>query len=109
MSKKHIYQPGDLLIEYWLCKGELINVARYLVIDKEEVIHCSIRDVGYTSYKCYIMYTHDPWKREDNSGLLDVGLIYEIVHWNDMDAIMSWAPTDRLDVVQSGLSWEDVD
>ena len=107
MSKKHLYNPGDLLIEYWLCNEKEINVSRYLVIDKKEVTHCEIRDVGYTSYMCYVMYTHDPWEREDRSGLLDVGDIHEIIHWHDMDIISYWAPTDRLDVVESGLSWDE--
>ena len=108
MIKKHyLYNPGDLLIEYWICDGEEINVSRYLVIDKKEVIHCSMRDVGYTSYYCYVMYTYDPWNREDRSGLLSVGEIYEIICWNDMDAISYWYPTDRLDVVESGLLWDD--
>ena len=107
MSKEYLYSPGDLLIEYWLCDGKEINVSRYLVIDKKEVIHCEMRDVGYTSYMCYVMYTYDPWKREDRSGLLDVGDIYEIICWNDMDAISYWYPTDRLDVVRSGLLWDD--
>jgi hypothetical protein len=109
MSKKHLYNPGDLLVEYWLYKGEEVNVSRYIVIDKEEVTHCEMRDVGYTSYKCYVLYTFDPWEREDRNGLLDVGDIYEIVHWHDMDAISYFPPTDRLDVVESGLSWEDMD
>jgi len=107
MIKKHLYGPGDLLIEYWLCKGKEINVSRYLVIAKKEVTHCEIGDVGYTSYTCYVMYTHDPWEREDRSGLLDVGDIHEIMHWNDMDVIAYCAPTDRLDVVESGLLWDD--
>ena len=106
MIKKYLYNPGDLLIEYWLCNGEEINVARYLVISKEDVIHCEIQDVGYTSYYCYVMYTHDPWKREDRSGLLSVGKTYEIIHWSDMDDI-TLPPTDRIDVVESGLLWDD--
>ncbi len=107
MIKKHLYSPGDLLIEYWLCKGKEINVSRCIVIDKKEVTHCEMRDVGYTTYYCYVMYTHDPWKREDRNGLLSVGEIQEIIHWNDMDVITYWAPTDRLDVVESGLLWDD--
>ena len=43
MSKKHLYNPGDLLIEYWEHNGKQINVARYLVISKEDVVHCSVR------------------------------------------------------------------
>tara|TARA_R100000700_G_C3063365_1_gene77061 strand:- start:209 stop:535 length:327 start_codon:yes stop_codon:yes gene_type:complete len=108
MTKKYIYQPGDLLIEYWDYDGKQINVARYLVISKEEITHCDIQDIGYTSYYCYVMYTYDPWKREDRNGLLDVGKTYEIIHWNDMDDTIP-PYTDRLDVVQSGLSWEDMD
>ena len=108
MSKKHIYQPGDLLIEYREYEGRQINVARYLVFKKEEITHCDIQDIGYTSYYCYVMYTHDPWEREDRSGLLDVGKTYEIIHWSDMDDI-TLPPTDRVDVVESGLSWEDMD
>ena len=107
MSKKHLFNPGDLLVEYWFYDGEEINVSRYLVINKKEVIHCEVREVGYTSYQCYVMYTHDPWGREDRNGLLDVGEIYEIIHWNDMEPITAWIPTDRLDVVESGLLWDD--
>ena len=107
MFKDYIYSPGDLLIEYWLYNGEEVNVSRYIVIDKEEIMHCEIRDVGYTSYKCYVLYTHDPWGREDRNGLLDVGEIHEIVHWHDMDVMSYWYPTDRLDVVKSGLLWDE--
>ena len=53
----------------------------------------------------YILMTHGEGKIE--TGFLDVGDIYEIVHWNDMDVISYWYPTDRLDVVKSGLLWDD--
>ena len=106
MIKKHIYQPGDLLIEYREYEGKQINVARYLVISKEEITHCDIQDIGYTSYYCYVMYTHDPWKREDRNGVLDFGKTNEIVHWNDM-ADITLPPSDRVEVVESGLSWDD--
>jgi hypothetical protein len=109
MIKNHLYNPGDILLEYWRYKGKEINVARYMVIKKREVEHCSMKDVGYTSYDCYVMYTYDQWEREDRNGLRDVGELYEITHWNDMDAYQLWAYTDRVEVVRSGLTWEDMD
>ena len=109
MLKNHLYNPGDILIEYWNYKGREINVARYMVIKKKEVAHCEIRDVGYTSYNCYVMYTYDPWERKDRNGLMDIGELYEIVQWHDMDLIEPWLIGDRLEVVKSGLTWEDMD
>ncbi len=108
MIKKHyLYNPGDLLIEYWDVKGRKVNIARYIVYDKNEVKHCTMKDVGYTSYKCYVMYTHDPWNREDRSGLNMVGETYEITCWNDMDCVSPNYPIDGIDVVRSGLLWDD--
>lgn len=109
MIKNHAYRPGDLLIEYWDIDGTKVNIARYIIYDKEDVMHCTMKDVGYTSYKAYVIYTHDPYNREDRSGLPDLGQTYEITHWNDMDVITPCYPWDWIDVVKSGLSWEDVD
>jgi len=109
MLKNDLYNPGDLLIGYWYYKGREVNVSRYIVIDKKEVPHCEIRDVGYTSYKCYVMYTYDPWGREDRNGLKEAGEIYEVMQWHDMDAMGLWLDSDRLEVVRSGLTWEDMD
>ena len=107
MLKKHLYNPGDMIIEYWEVKGIKVNIARYLIYDKEYGGHSE--DFGYTSYKAYIMYTYDPYERSDRSGLGQVGETYEIKHWNDWDVLTPHSPYDGIEVVESGLSWEDID
>ncbi len=109
VKRHYVYNPGDIVIESWEVKGNNIVVGMYLVYDKEYTQHCYDKDIGYTSYKCYVMFTHDPYGREDKSGLLNVGETYEITHWNDMDVLSPNFPGDWIKVVQSGLSWEDVD
>ena len=107
MFKDYIYSPGDLLIEYWEVKGTKVNIARYIIYDKEDTIHSFDDEIGYTSYKAYVLYTYDPYKREDRSGLLSVGQTYELNHWNDMDEVVQYTPNDGIEVVKSGLSWDD--
>ena len=109
MLKKYLYNPGDLLIEYWEVEGNKINVARYLVYDKQDIKHEYLPDVFYTCYSCYVMYTGDPYQLGDKSGLDSVGDTHEIVCWNDMEQLDYNYPTDGIEVVKSGLTWEDVD
>ena len=109
MFKDYIYGPGDILIEYWKVKGINVNIARYLIYDKEDVIHSFDNEIGYTTYKAYVLYTYDPYNREDRSGLLSVGQTYELNHWNDMDEVIQYIPNDGVEVVKSGLLWEDMD
>ena len=108
-KKDYIYSPGDLLIEYWDIKGTKVNIARYIIYDKEDVIHSLDSEIGYTSYKAYVLYTYDPYGREDRSGLLSVGQTYELNHWNDMDEVIQYTPNDGIEVVKSGLLWGDGD
>ena len=42
MIKNHVYRPGDLLIEYWDIDGTKVNIARYIIYDKEDVMHCTM-------------------------------------------------------------------
>jgi len=109
MFKDYLYNPGDLLIEYWDVEGIKVNIARYLIYDKKDTIHSFDDELGYTSYKAYVLYTYDPYNRKDRSGLLSVGQTYELNHWNDMDEVIQYTPHDGIEVVKSGLSWEDVD
>lgn len=109
MSIKHLYNPGDLIAQHWNVSGEQVLTALYLIYDKEDILHCSARDIGYTSYKCYVMYSHCPYGRDDRSGLNNVGETYEITHWNDWDIVSTEFPSDWAVVGESGLSWEDVD
>ena len=107
MFKDYLYGPGDILIEYWKVKGISVNIARYLIYDKEDVIHSFDDEIGYTTYKAYVLYTYDPYNRKDRSGLLSVGQTYELNHWNDMDEVIQYTPSDGLKVVKSGLLWDD--
>ena len=106
---KHLYNPGDIVYEYWEVDGIKINIARYLIYDKEDVLNCYMKDVGYTSYTSYVMYTYDPYERDDRSGLSLPGDRYEIICWNDMDVLQPNYPVDMVNVVKSGLSWEEED
>tara|TARA_R100000322_G_scaffold27595_1_gene17282 strand:+ start:210 stop:539 length:330 start_codon:yes stop_codon:yes gene_type:complete len=109
MIINHMFNPGDIIGQNWNIDGEEVLTALYLIYDKEDTIHCYHEDIGYTSYKCYVLYTYDPYGREDRSGLKNVGETYEITQWNDMDVLDTNFPCDWIKVVQSGLSWEDVD
>jgi len=108
MIKKHLYNPGDLVAQHWNVNGEEILTALYLIYDKVDTKH-SIEDVGYTSYRGYVVFTHCPYGREDRSGLNSVGETYEITHWNDWEIVNTEYPSEWTVVGESGLSWEDAD
>jgi hypothetical protein len=109
MFKHYMYNPGDIIKDIWKIEGKDICIGMYIIYDKNEIVHCSVRELGYISYKGYVMYSYDPYEREDRSGLKSVGEVREFVCWNDMDALNSDYPSDWVKVVESGLSWEDTD
>ena len=106
---KSAYNPGDIVIERWEVKGKQVISGMYLVYDRKISIHSQYDDIASITYKAYVMYTYDPYGRTDRSGLLNVGDTYEFIHWNDMDIIDPNHPAFGREVVQSGLSWEDVE
>tara|TARA_R110000824_G_scaffold19275_2_gene74931 strand:+ start:583 stop:915 length:333 start_codon:yes stop_codon:yes gene_type:complete len=103
------YSPGDIIKDLWKIEGQDVCIGMYIIYDKNEIVHCSVRGLGYISYKGYVMYSHDPYGREDRSGLKSVGETQEFVCWNDADALRPNWPSELVIVVQSGLSWEDED
>ena len=106
---KSAYNPGDIVIERWEVKGEQVVTGKYLIYDRKISIHSQYDDIASITYKAYVMYTYDPYGRTDRSGLSNVGDTYEFIHWNDMDIIDPNHPAFGREVVQSGLSWEDVE
>ena len=109
MLTNHLFNPGDLIAQHWNVNGEEVLTALYLIYDKTDVMHMPMEDIGYTSYKGYVIYTYCPYGREDRSGLNNVGETYEITHWNDWDILNTEYPSEWTIVVESGLSWEDID
>ncbi len=109
MFKKYLYNPGDLIAQHWNINGEEVLTALYLIYDKVDTKYSIDEDVGYTSYKGYVVYTYCPYGREDRSGLNNVGETYEITHWNDWEIVNTEYPSEWTVVVESGLSWEDID
>jgi len=109
MIKNHMFHPGDIIGQNWNIDGKDVLTALYLVYGKEDIMHCYHADIGYTSYKCYVMYSYCPYGREDRSGLSNVGETYEITHWSDWDIVNTEFDSEWIIVVQSGLSWEDGD
>ena len=105
----YMFNPGDIIGQHWKIEGKEVLTALYLIYDKEDRMHSYDMDVGYTSYKCYVMYSYCPYGREDRSGLPEVVDIYDITQWSDMDTLNPTFPCDWTKMVESGLSWEDVD
>ena len=106
---KSIYNPGDIVIERWEVKGEQVLTGKYLIYARKIEAHSHFDDIASITYKAYVMYTHDPYGREDKSGLMNVGDTHEFIHWNDMDIIDPDHPCFGRVVVQSGLTWDDVE
>ena len=105
----HRFKPGDLIGHKWEVNGETLLTGLYLIYDKKDITFDRLQDITYTSYKGWVVYTYDPFGRDDRSGLLNVGDTYEITHWNDMEVMNPEYPNDWVIVVESGLSWGDRD
>ena len=102
------FNPGDVIAQHWKVEGQDILTALYLIYGKTDVLHETMPDLGYASYKAYVLFSYDPYKRTDRSGLLSVGETYEIIQWNDWDVLNPDFPCEWIKVVESVLSWEDV-
>ena len=106
-KESYSYSPGDIIKDIWKVEGQDVCIGMYIIYDKNEIVHCSARGLGYISYKGYVMYSYDPYEREDRSGLKSVGEVREFICWNDADTIRPDWPNDLVIVVESGLTRED--
>ena len=109
----HLFQPGDMIIQYGYSKSEIPanKIRQYLIYNKEERCTLSsgqLEQKNYRIYYAYVMYFKEaidapfPYNLEDR---LRVGDIHTITQWSNT----SINTYEGFKVVSSGLSWEDKD
>ena len=109
----HLFQPGDMIIQYGYSKSEIPanKIRQYLIYNKEERCTLSsgqLEQKNYRIYYAYVMYfkvIDTPSYHIPPSDRLRVGDIHTITQWSNT----SINTYEGFKVVSSGLSWEDKD
>jgi len=110
----HIFQRGDILIQYWTDTrhphSKRHKIRQYIVYDKEK-IYSQLNQEDYIVYKAYVMYFKaigTPSYRVPPADGLRIGDTHSITQYSDSSLIGTNA-SQGYEVVPSGLSWEDLD